>query len=290
MIDEISVHKLKTFKQCRRMYQLKYVEKLESNVSIDALESGKLYHGYIDDFFKGEEIHGAFTKEYAMFLAFKKYIYPVLEQNLVRMVDVTEKKMKYRFAKGKRFVGILDGMGHEIATNEDFIIEHKTTSESDFEKYEYMLQWDEQILAYMMMTGYRKVLYTVCRKPTIRQKQNESDEEFFGRMVAWYAEDTDNKVRVFTITRTDEEVAAFERDVVTLSKEMKTAEKTGNFYRNTCACNSYNRICEYASICLNYDPEQASLLFHKRESVDFSNGEETNKDKIKKGEQTLWNF
>ena len=43
----------------------------------------------------------------------------------------------------------------------------------------------------MLLTGMRKVWYTVCRKPTIRQKKNETDEEFFGRMVAWYDEDTE---------------------------------------------------------------------------------------------------
>ena len=86
------------------------------------------------------------------------------------------------------------------------------------------------------MTGTRKVCYTVCRKPTIRQKRNESDEEFFNRMVEWYDEDTDKKITLFELSRTDEEIDEF------MEQLKKTADDMENprcLYRNTLYCRAW---------------------------------------------------
>ena len=141
------------------------------------------------------------------------------------------------------------------------------------EQYEYNLQWDEQILAYMLLTGKRKVWYTVCRKPTIRQKKDETEEEFFRRMVEWYDEDTENKIRLFEIARTDEEVNQFRLELIKMFNEIAFAEEQKNhialaaspFYRNTCHCGMWGRRCEYSSVCLHYDPNQEYIEFMKGE-------------------------
>ena len=124
----------------------------------------------------------------------------------------------------------------------------------------------------MLLTGERKVWYTVCRKPTIRQKQNESDEEFYNRMVEWYDTDTDSKIRLLEIERTDAEVEAFEHELKMMVYEMKYAT---SFYKNTCHCNMYGRRCEYSSVCLNYDPNQEYIEFVKGEQ---NNGTEENRN------------
>ena len=123
------------------------------------------------------------------------------------------------------------------------LVEHKTTSSEIGDDYEYMLQWDEQLLAYMLMTGKREMYYTVCKKPTIRQKKNETEEEFMQRCVEWYDEDTDSKIRLMLISRTDEEVAEFNK--------------------NPSYCKHWGRMCDYASVCLHYDPKQEYIEFEK---------------------------
>jgi hypothetical protein len=154
--------------------------------------------------------------------------------------------------------GFVDGL-----SDDGFIVEHKTTS-ADIApggEYEYNLLWDEQVLAYMSLSGLRKVHYTVCKKPTIRQKKDETEEQFFYRMLEWYDDDTENKIRVFTVERTDAEVKAFEKDFEEICAQMQE----GVIYKNTCHCMQYGRRCEYASVCLHYDPEQQYVEYVKKE-------------------------
>lgn len=238
------------------------MEMLEPIQKAEALETGSNYHKLLETLNVTGEIESGYTKEIAMATAYRKYIYPKFK------VSEAEKWLEYDLGNGDKFVGIADGIA-----NDGHIVEHKTTSQEITEQYEYNLLWDEQILAYMLLTGMRKVWYTVCRKPTIRQKRNETDEEFFERMVAWYDEDTESKVRLLEIERTDNEVEQFKAELDAMRYEMKNAEisdkhrtvKASPFYRNTCHCNMYGRRCEYSSICLNYQPNASYIDFYRKE-------------------------
>lgn len=250
----LSISKLKTFKACRQMYRLKYVEALEPIQKAEALETGSNYHKLLETLNTTGEIESGYTKEVAMATAYKKYIYPKFK------VSEAEKWLEYDLGNRDKFVGIADGIA-----NDGHIVEHKTTSQEITEQYEYNLLWDEQILAYMLLTGMRKVWYTVCRKPTIRQKKNETNEEFFERMVAWYDEDTDSKIRLLEIERTDNEVEEFRQSLEEIKATIQEAEMNKNFYKNTCHCNAWGRRCEYSSICLNYQPNTEYIDFYRKE-------------------------
>lgn len=233
---------------------MKYVEMLEPIQKAEALETGSNYHSLLEELNKTGTLDGEMTKELAMAKAYEKYIYPHFK------VVEAEKYVEYDLGDGDTLIGFVDGV-----TDNGYIVEHKTTGMDITEQYEYNLLWDEQILAYMLMTGMRKVYYTVCRKPTIRQKQKETDEEFFNRMVAWYDEDTDSKIRLLEIERTDEEVEAFRRDLEVIKATIQEAVQDKNFYKNTCHCNMYGRRCEYSSICLNYQPNAEYIDFYRKE-------------------------
>ena len=191
--------------------------------------------------------------------AYYKYIYPNFH------VVEAEKWLEYDLGNGNQLIGIADGIA-----DDGHIVEHKTCASEITEQYEYNLLWDEQILAYMLMTGMRKVWYTVCRKPTIRQKQNESEEEFYHRMIAWYDEDTDSKIRLLESERTDDEVEQFRQELMQMLDTMQICEANRdnnplNFYRNTCHCNMWGKRCEYSSICMHYDPDQPNVEFIKED-------------------------
>ena len=260
----LSVSKIKTFKSCRRKYQLHYLEGLFPVHTPDALETGKNYHElleHLNNVGTLDDLNNNFSKEMAMAKAYEKYIYPNFK------VVEAEKWIEYDLGDGDTLVGIVDALAEDGC-----IVEHKSTGQEITEAYEYNLLWDEQILAYMLMTGKRKVHYTVCRKPTIRLKKGESDEEFYERMIAWYDEDTDAKIRLLEIERTDEEVQNFKIELINILWEMVVAERrnTGDivhkpFYRNTCHCNSWGHRCEYSSICLHYDPNLNYIDFVKGE-------------------------
>lgn len=246
-----SISKIKLFKACRRAWYLKYCEKLQPISVSDALEAGRNYHALLESLEKGEELPKGYSKEYAMAAAYQKYIIPQFH------VVATEAELQKKV--GNHILhGIVDGL-----SDDGYIVEHKTTSADIMPggEYEYNLLWDEQVLAYMALTGKNKVHYTVCRKPTIRLKKGETEEEYYQRMVAWYDEETEQKIRVFTVERTLEEVAQFEKDFAAICEEMENAI----IYKNTCHCNSWGRRCEYSSVCLHYDPEQQYVEFYKEE-------------------------
>lgn len=245
----LSISRIKLFKSCRRAYQLHYVEGLTPVNTSEALETGLNYHERIEELYKdgGVDITDL-SKEAAMAAAYMKYIYPKFRMR------VPEEWISYPIGDDT-LIGRADGIAEDGR-----LVEHKTTSSEITEEYEYDLQWDEQMLAYMLMTGAREIWYTVCRKPTIRQKKGETDEEFFDRMIAWYEEDTESKIRCMLLTRTDEEVAEFEQELKKMVFEMNHAS---NFYRNTGNCKRWGRRCEYASVCLHYDPEQEYVEFTK---------------------------
>ena len=81
-------------------------------------------------------------------------------------------------------------------------------------------------------------------------------------MVTWYDEDTESKIRVFEVSRTDEEVEQYARELHEIAEEMQT---THNLYRNPCHCNHWGRRCEYSPICLNYDPTEEYVGFRRND-------------------------
>ena len=251
-----SVSQIKTFKACRRAWELSYKEKLIPVQAPEALETGKSYHEFIEALENGEAIDVDCSKACAMAKAFEKYILPQIS------VKATEQEYEKQIG-AHTLHGFVDGIA-----DDGCIVEHKSTSRDIAEggEYEYSLLWDEQILAYMSLTGQRKVYYTVCRKPTIRIKKDETEQEFYERMIAWYDEDTASKIRLFTIERTDAEVAQFEREFESICAEIDECENGSLMcHRNTLHCNAWGRRCEYASICLHYDPEQEYIEFTRKE-------------------------
>lgn len=262
---KFSISQIKNFKACRRSYFFRYIEELEPVQTAEALEIGSNYHDLIAGLYEHGNLDFAEqdnSKVLAMAKAYEKYIFPEFK------VSRVEEWFEFPLLDGDYLIGRVDG----IAEN-GMLVEHKTTGSEITEQYEYNLMWDEQILAYMLAHGVNYMYYTVCRKPTIRQKQNETEEEFFQRMVEWYDTDTEKKIRLIMIERTDEEIVDFGKNLISIIMEMRIAKSqhrhsavvTDSYYRNCQWCNVWGRRCEYSSICLNYDPTQQYIEFQKVE-------------------------
>ena len=251
----LSISKARLFKACRKAYEFKYIHNLVPVQESEALLIGRGYHSKIEDLCNtGTFDYSDLSKDSAMALAYKKYIYPHFE--VVNTEEFVSRPLgKYR----EHFMfGYVDGI-----STDGRLVEHKTTS-VNLDEYEFDLQYDEQILAYMAMTDMREVYYTICRKPTIRQLSRESNEQFFDRMVEWYDTDTYSKIRVLLISRTDEEINNFINEITLLADDM---EHPKSFYRNTSYCRAWGRRCEYSSICMNFDPNQQYIGFIKQEQT-----------------------
>ena len=251
---DLSVSLVSAYKKCRRFYELRYKENVYPKVTAQALQDGTSYHDGIERYYK----EGVFQydennpKVSAMIQAYIKYIAPHFN------VKVAEEWFTYKLTPKHNIVGRFDAI-----TEDGFGVEHKTTSRDIDDEYIYDLYFDEQIPTYMLANGCNKMFYTVCKKPTIRQKQHETAEEFYNRCLEWYAEDTDKKIRVLQVTRTEEEIKEHRHNLVKIAQEI---DKCKFFYRCPTSCTSYGRKCEYSSICLNYDPNIEYVEFEKRKS------------------------
>lgn len=260
---KLSASKIKCYKSCKRAYFFKYIEELVPVQDAEPLVAGKTYHAMIENLYKtgGVEVDVENNpKISAMAKAYEKYIYPKFS------VVETEKEFEFNFSEDISLVGRFDGIAEDGC-----VVEHKTTSQDIDEEYIYNLQWDEQILTYMLASGKNEIYYTVCKKPTIRQKQNETADEYYERCCAWYTEDTDKKIRVIKVTRSEKEVKAYKTALKYIAKDMQKDEKSKKpkeytFYRNCSQCTAYGRKCEYASICLDYDPNFQYIEFKKKEN------------------------
>lgn len=255
----ISTSKVKCYKACKKAFYFSYIEELENVTPIDALEQGKSYHSKIEQLYQDGtvDLDVSNPKVTAMAVAYQKYVYPYFK------VKFVEKEFEHKLGRSKH---ILVGRFDAIA-DDGCVVEHKSTSKDIDVEYEYDLQWDEQVLNYMIASGKNKIYYTVCKKPTIRQKQNESDDEFLQRCIDWYDVDTDLKIRVLIVERNKEEIKQQQDNLILIAKEIELMQKknASAFYRNTNNCRAYNRRCQYSSICLDYNPQFEYIEFRKKE-------------------------
>lgn len=230
---------------------MRYVEGVFPSTTAAPLERGRGYHSKIECLLRDESFEFDNPKIDAMAMAFDVYVRPELG-DVEKVEEWFEKPLK----NGTVIVGRCDGI-----KSDGTIVEHKTTSGNIDEAYIAGLQNDEQILTYMWAYGVNKMLYTVCKTPTIRQKKDETEDEFRERCIDWYAENTGDKIAMIEVYRSPEEIAEFERELNAIAEEIESAKL---FYRVPSHCSKWGRMCEYASICRNYDPQMTYVGFERR--------------------------
>ena len=245
MITELTSTMIASFKKCPRRYELEYIYDLKPITTDEALSTGTSYHANVEKILRGEDFdHSGLTG--LMAEVFKNYI-PWGDWNASPEVEFCKRISHGIYIKGKM----------DAVTFEGLPVEHKTTGQSDMSKYIYHLAYDDQITTYMLAAGKTKAIYTVIQKPTIRQKQDETEEGYLERCRAWY---TPDKITQQIITRTPKELAQKKEEIEYIAKEIRHKKM---FWRNpnTCALTS----CAYASICLNYQPGMQLIGFKKKE-------------------------
>lgn len=249
-MSDISITRIKTYKQCLREYELRYVDNLESVVPAPALVTGKNYHEKIEELIETGSFKDTETKTDSMVKAFKNFIYPNFD------FQKAEQEFSIPLTKDINLIGRIDAF-----LKDGTPVEHKTSSSKPDELYQGKLAWDDQVAAYMIATGKNKMLYTVCQKPTIRQKKNETEKEYLKRCRDWY---DDSKIKAFYVYRSEEELQDKLEEFKRIATEMENREF---YYPNPSNCRILN--CPFEDICLDYEPgtEEVPLGFRKRERI-----------------------
>ena len=183
---------VKSFKQCRKRYQLEYVENLKPIQTPKSLELGTLYHSGLEYLLNGMELINipgqleADQRNRCVEMGVDYDPIPVgIASEMVTAfhmesgyqnwkVRKVEQKFEVSTGYGKRLIGKIDAVMEK--DNNEFLIEHKSTSfwASDGAGYLHNLLWDEQstnyLYAYKELYGkYAKgVIYVIVEKPTIR--------------------------------------------------------------------------------------------------------------------------
>lgn len=246
---DISISRIKCYKRCLRQYEFRYVHELESEIPNPNLVTGSNYHSKIEKLIQKGEYNGFENKTDVMAQAFKKFIYPNYK------FKTAEQDFKIPLTENINLIGRIDAY-----LDTGIPVEHKTSRSKPDEWYKYKLAWDDQIAAYMIASNQNKMLYTVCQKPTIRQRKGETEKEYLERCFNWY---DPSKISAFTITWEPEKLKQKKQEFIQIAKEM---EKRKVFYPNQNNC-YFQGSCPFEEICLDYEPgiEEVPLGFKKRE-------------------------
>lgn len=245
MITELTASMIGSYKRCPRRYELEYIHDLRPTVVSEALEIGASYHANVEHILRHEGYdHTGLSGKMAE--AFEKYI------DWQDWCAVPEQEFRVRISRGFYLKGKLDAL-----TSDGVPVEHKTTGQSNMEKYIDHLAYDDQIAIYMLITSSKRATYTIIQKPTIRQGKNETESEYLERVSSWYSAE---HVKSVNVVRTVGELEAKREELIYLSRQIR---QTKMFWRNpnTCALTS----CPYASICLNYEPDMQLVGYEKKE-------------------------
>lgn len=244
---------LRAYKACPRLYELQYIHLLKPERTSEALETGTNYHAQLEKLFRGEALADN-TLPGIMAQALDRFV-PWREWG----VTETEREFEIRLTPFLSLRGKIDAL-----TADGMPVEHKSAGQSIADdtaaglKYADRLAWDDQVSIYLLATGKTRLKYTVCQKPSIRRKKDETEEEYLSRCREWY---DSSKVRTFDVTRTPEELAATEAEIRMLASEIRRRKR---FYRNPAHCAFMG--CQYAPVCLLDDVTEA-VGFVKKERV-----------------------
>lgn len=244
MIQELTASMIASFKKCPRRFELEYIHELKATGTSEALTIGTNYHANVEKILKHEEYsHDGLSGKMAE--AFEKYV------DWQDWQAVPEQEFRVRLARGIYLKGRLDAI-----TKDDIPVEHKTTGSFSLEKYIDHLAYDDQIAIYMLVLGSNRAVYTIIQKPSIRMKQNETEDEYLQRVSEWYSPE---HVKTVNVVRSSGELEEKRQEIIYLARQIKNSKM---FWRNPNTCALTN--CAYASICLNYEPSMQVVGFEKK--------------------------
>jgi len=155
------------------------------------------------------------------------------------------------------FSGVFDGvfMPGELppGNTRPVLLEIKTTSRLD-SAYLERLDLDWQVSSYMAAASIvygvpiRRMVYRIAKKPSIRQRKNESHADFVKRLGDDYTDRPDFYFEEVMVTRTDEQIRRWHYEAWELHERILYIENGGMSIRNPGHCLDYGR-CTFFDLC-----------------------------------------
>lgn len=109
-----------------------------------------------------------------------------------------------------------------------------------------------QIQAYLVWRVYgvlvTEVRYRMTLKPAIRQRQNETFEEYLARIATEYATRADHYLAEEVVHPTLDDFLRLERELWRWAEQIRESRKDGTWPRNTGACHDFGG-CRFLALC-----------------------------------------
>lgn len=277
--ETLSASRMAAFLACPRKHYYQYELGLEREESAPALRFGSAFHKALEARANGATLEQA----YEMAKADKRLeeplelakLYGLLcgywnaygsadspNETIAKMHPECRWTLEIPHSRTFEHVGIIDGLA-VLKDGRTAIVEHKTTGEdiSPTADYWTRLQFNGQLFLYVLAARANgwdvdTVIYDVIRKPAIRQKANETAEQYGDRLAADCAERPEFYFARREVAVLDSAIAEFEiqRDVICKmllhckAASRKAALPEQGWARN---CNGITcKGCDFAGFCM----------------------------------------
>lgn len=281
-MDILTHSAMSQFKNCRKKYQFRYEMGLVPKRRKASLDLGSAVHKGLEIYYQGETITEAiqeavetlsdidrngwtqedFDKESvqkalveAMLGGYANYfndreqfeeIKPEVDF-AISLINPETNSPSRTFIHGGKSDGLFKRNGQW------WLREFKTASQVG-QNYLDRLKLDTQITSYVEALEHDLginivgIIYTILKKPSIRQKKDETVEQFCERLKEDYLARPDFYFYQEELFRTKDDLLEFKFEKWEIAKDIIEARKANRFYRNTSMCSLYGE-CEYMALC-----------------------------------------
>lgn len=267
---------ISAFKSCPKKFYWRYERQIEAKERPEALLLGTAIHGFLESHYR----QTPFTpptdltpKSQAILKGVQEY-YPILFMDDCDLFEpiAVEKVINGeilnpetgRPAREYAYGGKVDGLvilkkdAESFKEGDLLLLEHKTTTKVDDAYFE-RLQLDSQLLLYSLYLSRELgapidgTIFNVIQKPTIRQKKNESEEEYCLRirMALNWPEQYYRRYLQFP----DQRMKEIQKELWDAKNVIAKARLENIFTMNSASCFDYHRRCDYWALCSSEDPE-----------------------------------
>jgi hypothetical protein len=238
---------------CPRKFEFSYVELIRPDRQADALRFGSAYH------YCQEELDAGTPWKNICAEVARRCVTEIETQQVLRLVAEHRRHYDDTFiveATEQKYATDIGGVACEgkldrlirLADGRLALQEYKTSSEdiSPGSIYWRRLRVDIQVGMYLHASGADCVVYDVCRKPSIRQRQKESVTEYGERLT----DDIRARPEFYFQRQEINRLASDADDTVADVQAVASLISLQQFPRNTAACTRFGTCC-YFQLCSN---------------------------------------
>lgn len=282
MTNILTHSSMSTYRDCRRKYYFRYILGLVPSQEKASLRLGSAFHKGVELYYQGKDlqacIYGAgqlfqdadttgwtesdyeemdkqaailegMLRGYALRLNDREEFQEVIPERefLNPIINPATGASTPRFQHAGKADGLFKRDGQW------WLREFKTASSID-KGYVDRLKLDTQITSYMealqadMGITIAGIIYTVVKKPSIKQTQKETPAQYCERVIADYQDRLDFYFWQEQFYRNQNDLVEWQYERWDIQKDIAESMRTERWYRNTSSCGQYGG-CAYMPLC-----------------------------------------